>query len=53
MVDKILRPDAVPADNVLVEYKENAQSMTPTSPVNTQDDVARRLMHVKQEERIR
>ena len=41
MVDKILRPEAVPADTVPVEYQGNVQSMTHTSPVNTQYDVAR------------
>ena len=41
MVAKILRPEAVSADAVPVEYRENVQSMTHTSPVNTQDDVAR------------
>ena len=41
MVEKILRPEAVPADTVPVDYHENVQSMTHTSPVNTQDDVAR------------
>ena len=41
MDEKILRPDAVPADNVPVEYQENVQSMTDTSPVSRQDDVAR------------
>ena len=41
MDEKILRPNAVPADNVPVEYQENVQSMTHTSPVIRQDDVAR------------
>ena len=41
MVEKILRPEAVPVDTVPVEYQGNVQSMTHTSPVNTQDDVAR------------
>ena len=41
MVEKILRPDAVPADTVQVEYQEKVQSMTHTSPINTHDDIAR------------
>ena len=41
VVEKIVRPQAVLADVVPVEYQENVQSITLTSPVNTQDDVAR------------
>ena len=41
MDEKKLRPDAVPADNVPDEYQENVQSMTHTSPVSRQDEVAR------------
>ena len=35
-----MRPEAVPADTAPVEYQENVQSMTHTSPVNTHYDVA-------------
>ena len=41
VVEKIVRPEAVPADTVPVEYQENVQSVTHTRPVNMPDGVAR------------
>ena len=41
VVEKIVRPEAVPADTVPVKYQENVQSMTHTRQVNMSDGVAR------------